>query len=108
MSFKKKIAVTAIVLTSLGLAASLPAKVNATTLNPAPYPIIDVWNFGYSGSGWTHYYSQYTVQNAHIGSKAYVSSWAPGGGWVSRNYGAAESDVLSFGTATYGYDYYNF
>ena len=74
---------------SFAIAASV---VSATTAHPAPYPIMDVWEYGVSDS---YGYSNYFVKSpANIGSKSSVTNfWGTVKAQDKQDYGWAYSSA---------------
>ena len=70
--------------------ASTASIVSATTAHPAPYPIIDVWEYGVSDS---YGYSNYFVKSPdNIGSKSSVTNyWGTVKSYDKKDYGWAYS-----------------
>ena len=66
----KKIAMLTVAVATLGIGANMAA---AATANPAPYPIIDQWNYGTKANGVTEY-SHYYVKTDNYGSIAKLQS----------------------------------
>ncbi|HEK9982672.1 TPA: hypothetical protein TVQ98_000619 [Streptococcus equi subsp. zooepidemicus] len=76
---------------SFGFAATARV-VSATTAHPAPYPIIDEWNYGVSDN---YGYSNYYVKSPNnIGSKSSVTNlWGTVKDRDSQKYGWANSSA---------------
>lgn len=108
----KKIIVGGIV--TLLIAGSGASLASAATSNPAPYPIIDEWNYGTKSDGVTDY-SHYYVVSAGYGSIAKLRSKNSGTPIVAsdkQNYGTAKAEKKRAWNDGNGFtkiwDYYTF
>ena len=72
--------------------ASAASVVSATTAHPAPYPIIDVWQYGVNDN---YGYSNYFVSSPdNIGSKSSVTNyWGTVKAYDKKDYGWAYSSA---------------
>ena len=90
--------------------ASAASVVSATTAHPAPYPIIDVWQYGVDNS---YGYSNYFVSSPdNIGSKSSVTNfWGTVKAQDKKDYGWAYSSATKSWTdvrLNAYWDYYRF
>ena len=85
----KTLALLATVSLGFGL-TTMTSIVSAVTANPAPYPIIDVWNYGVNDG---YAYSNYYVQSPNnIGSESTIKNlWGAVKDHDKKDYGWAMS-----------------